>query len=223
MKFLFDFFPILLFFIVYRTHDIYAATLVAIIASGLQVGWQWLRHRRVDRMLFATFLLILVLGGLTIALQDRAFIMWKPTIINWLIAVVFLASHFIGRKPLVQRMMEHAIQATDAVWRRLNLLWTGFFLFLGVLNLLVANRFFRAEQTLFSLAGTSDVDLTRCNELFTDQLFVLCQQAHTFENDWVNFKLFGLMGLTFAFVIAQAFYLARHVRDEAPAGDSKAG
>jgi intracellular septation protein len=33
------------------------------------------------------------------------------------------------------------------------------------------------------------------------------------EAAWVNFKLFGMMGMTFLFIILQAFYLARYISE----------
>jgi len=213
MKFLADFFPILLFFVFYKLYDIYAATAVAIAASFVQVGFHWLRHRKFETMHLVTLAILVVFGGLTIALQDRAFIMWKPSVVNWLFAVVFLFSQFIGDKPLIERMMSHAISVPDAIWKRLNGLWVVFFLFMGALNLYIANDFFVAEAALTVATGMENVDLARCGELFQGGNLELCMTAQSLEESWVNFKLFGMMGLTIAFVIAQAFYLARHIQD----------
>lgn len=175
MKFLFDFFPILLFFIAYKAYDIYVATAVAIIASFVQVGWLWLQHRRVEKMHVITLLLIVVLGGATLALQDPTFIMWKPSLVNWAFAVVFIGSHFIGRKTIVQRMMEANVELPSYIWPRLNIAWSVFFIFLGFLNLYVAYNFDEAT--------------------------------------WVNFKLFGMIGLTFLFIIGQAFFIGRYIKE----------
>jgi intracellular septation protein len=214
MKFLADFFPILLFFIAYKLYGIYAATAVAIAASLLQVGWHWLRTRKVETMHLVTLGILVVFGGLTIALHDRAFIMWKPSVVNWLFAAVFLGSHFVGDKPLIERMMSHAIEVPAPIWRRLNQLWVLFFLAMGAANLFVANQFFTSESALLGASGLSEIDFEQCAALFSGDLLALCETARAQEETWVNFKLFGMMGLTFAFVIAQAFYLARHVRDE---------
>ncbi|GAB4347885.1 MAG: septation protein A [Gammaproteobacteria bacterium] len=183
MKFLFDFFPILLFFIAFKVWDIFVATGVAIVATFVQVGWFWWKHRRFERMHLVTLALIVVFGGLTIFLRDETFIKWKPTILNWLFAAAFLLSQVIGRKPLVQRMLETNISLPDPVWLRLNLIWTLFFVVMGIANIYVAFNF--------------DTDI------------------------WVNFKLFGMMGLTVLFVIAQAFYLARHIPDIPETSESK--
>jgi intracellular septation protein len=153
MKLLADFFPVLLFFIAYKLYGIYAATGVAIAASVAQVGYHWFKHRKMENMHLATLGLLVVFGGLTIALQDRAFIMWKPSIVNWLFAAVFLGSHFIGDKPLVQRMMSHAIEVPTPIWQRLNQMWVLFFIAMGAANLYVANHFFTVESQLQALTG----------------------------------------------------------------------
>ncbi|HIP53067.1 MAG TPA: septation protein A [Chromatiales bacterium] len=213
MKFLADFFPVLLFFVAYKLYGIFVATGIAILASLLQVGIQWLRSRRVQTMHLVTLGLLVVFGGLTILLQDKTFIMWKPSIVNWLFAAVFLGSLFIGDKSLIERMMGQSIEAPQPVWRRLNHAWTLFFLAMGGLNLLIAYRFFTAEQALSATTKMQDVDLGQCETLFDDTSLALCLHARAMEEDWVNFKLFGMMGLTFAFVILQAFYLARHMKE----------
>ena len=183
MKLLFDFFPILLFFVAYKLaddpadpqHGILVATAVAIVATAVQVSVYWWKNHRVERMHLNTLALIVVLGGATLVLRDEIFIKWKPTVVNWLFALGFLASQFVGRAPLARRMMEHAVQLPDPVWTRLNLSWAVFFALLGIANLYVVYHFDTAT--------------------------------------WVNFKLFGLMGLTLAFVLGQGVYLARHVKE----------
>lgn len=214
MKFLVDFFPILLFFIAYKLYGIYTATAVAIAASFLQIGIYWLRHRKFETMHLVTLGILVVFGGLTLLLRDKVFIMWKPSVVNWLFAIVFLGSQFIGNKPLLKRMMGHAISLPDSIWNRLNYLWSLFFFALGVLNLYVANNFFVADEALKSATGLADIDLARCSELFQAAQLELCRNAQSLEETWVNFKLFGMMGLTIAFIIVQSFYMARHVRDD---------
>ncbi|MEJ2621102.1 MAG: septation protein A [Candidatus Thiodiazotropha sp.] len=213
MKLLADFFPVILFFVAYKLYGIYIATGVAITASVVQVGYSWLRKGEVERMHLITLAILLVFGGLTLLLQDRTFIMWKPSVINWLFGLVFLGSLWIGKKPVVQRMMESAIDVPDPIWRRLNLLWGLFFVILGFLNLYVANDFFVAERQLMDLTGLQQIDFDNCQTQFHGNELQMCHDAHTLEESWVNFKLFGMMGLTLGFVILQAFYLARHIRE----------
>ncbi len=173
MKFLFDFFPVLLFFVIYKLHGIYAATATAIVASFVQVGVYWLKHRRFENAHLITLAVIVVFGGMTLAFRDPLFIKWKPTIVNWLFALAFAGSRYFGEKTLVERMMGQAVNLPSPVWQRLNLAWIAFFLAMGAANLYVA--------------------------------------YHYSEDTWVNFKLFGMMGLTLAFVFIQALFIARHV------------
>ncbi len=173
MKLLFDFFPILLFFIAYKVSDIYVATGVAIAASFIQVGIAWLKTRKIEPMHLLTLVIIVVFGGLTLYLQDEQFIKWKPTVINWLFGIVFLASQWLGEKTMIERMMSASLSLRSEIWRRLNLSWTLFFFILGGVNRFVMYTFDTAT--------------------------------------WVNFKLFGMLGLTFLFVILQSFYLSRHL------------
>ena len=111
-------------------------------------------------------------------------------------------------------MMSHAIEAPKQVWKRLNASWTLFFILMGFANLYVANFFFKANAALTAAAGKV-VDLETCNVEMGSQLLQLCEHAKAMEGNWVDFKLYGMMGLTFAFVIAQAFYLARHMPQDA--------
>ncbi len=217
MKLLIDFFPILLFFIAYKLAGIYVATGVAIAAAALQVAWAWIRHRRVEKMHLATLGLLVVFGGLTIALRDPIFVMWKPTIVNWLFASVFIASQLIGQRTLIERTMGHAVEVPVPIWRRLNLMWSLFFVVAGLANLFVVyvgSGFYGAHQALLLATGLPTIDLTSCAAQFGDDLLALCNETQAREEVWVNFKLFGMMGMTIAFVIAQALYLARHIKDD---------
>ena len=176
MKFLFDLFPVLLFFDAFKVYDIYVATGVAIGASVLQVAWLKLRRRRVEPMLWASLGIIVVFGGATLALQDETFIKWKPTVLYWLFGTVLALSALVFRRNLIRAMLAEQVQLPEPVWARLNLSWVGFFAVMGALNLWV---------------------------------------AYTFSTDWwVNFKLFGGMGLMLLFVVAQALFLARYIEEK---------
>ena len=208
MKQLFDFFPILLFFILYKFYldlpdelilginswiplmkltpgeasdAIYLATLAAILVTLAQVVLAAFIVKKVEKMPLITLALLVIFGGATLALKDPLFIQWKPTAINWMFALVFLGSHLIGDKPLIQRMMGHAIEIREQrIWNQLNLAWIGFFLVAGIANIVVAPAI---DPLGFEFS----------------------------EDTWVDFKLFGLMGMTIAFVVAQAFFLAKYM------------
>ena len=175
MKLLLDFLPIVVFFAVYKwSGDLILATAILIPATLLQMAYTWFTRRTLEKMQLATLVLVILLGGATVVMGDGQFIMWKPTVVNGLFAVVFLLSQFIGAKPIVQRMMDSKITLPDRIWHRLNFAWVIFFVLLGLVNIYVAFNFS--------------------------------------ENTWVNFKLFGMLGLTLLFVVLQGFYIARHVQ-----------
>ncbi len=170
MQLLFDFFPVIAFFIAYKLADIYVATAVIIVAVIVQTAVQWLRHRKVSSMALISGVLVIIFGGLTLLIHDKAFIQWKVTIVNWLFAAAFLASMVIGERTLIERLLGESVELDRPLWRRLNVAWALFFIVLGGVNLYVAFNFS--------------------------------------ENVWVNFKLFGVLGLTLVFALAQGVWLA---------------
>jgi len=153
MQLLFDFLPVLAFFVAYLLADIYVATAVLIVAVLIQTAVSFIRHRKVSPMLLISAALVLVFGGLTLWLHDSTFIKWKPTIVNLLLAAGFGVSHFTRGPTIVQRMIGDSVQLDAVDWRRLNLMWIGFFLFSAAANLYVAFNFAEATWVKFKLFG----------------------------------------------------------------------
>ena len=178
MKFLFDLFPVILFFIAFKLSGIYVATSVAIVATFAQIGWMWFKHRRVDTMLWISLAIITVFGGMTLIFRDETFIKWKPTVLYWAFALALAGCTLFLRKNLIRALLAEQFELPDAVWLRLNWSWIGFFVFMGVLNLAVA----------FALNFSTD--------------------------EWVNFKLFGGIGLMLLFVLGQGLLLAKYMDQE---------
>ncbi|MDT4787705.1 putative intracellular septation protein A [compost metagenome] len=188
MKQFIDFIPLILFFIVYKLDPravelaghtymlggIFSATAVLIISSVIVYGAIFLLQRRLEKGQWLTLVACLVFGGMTLAFHSETFLKWKAPVVNWLFALAFAGSHFIGDKPLIQRMMGHALNLPQAIWIRLNLAWIAFFLVCGFANLFV---------------------------------------AFTFHEFWVDFKVFGSLGMTVLFLVGQGVYLARHIHD----------
>ncbi len=136
-KILFDFFPIVLFFIAYKTYDLYVATAVVIVATFVQVAYNWFKYRKVETMQWVTLGLMTVMGGATLYLQDEQFIKWKLTIIEWLFGGVLLASHFIGKKTIIEKMMGANLELPKKIWSILNFVWALFFISVGCINIYV--------------------------------------------------------------------------------------
>ncbi len=176
MKFLFDLFPVVLFFIAFKIAGIYVATAVAMGATLLQVGWLKVRKRHVHPMLWASLGIIAVFGGATLLLQDETFIKWKPTVLYWMFGVVLAGAALLFRRNLIRMMLSEQVQLPERIWARLNWSWIAFFTFMGAANLYVAYNY--------------STDL------------------------WVNFKLFGGMGLMLAFVLIQSLVLAKYLEDK---------
>lgn len=176
MKFLFDLFPVILFFVAYKIWGIFTATAVAIVGTFAQIAWVWFRHRKVDTMLWVGLVIVSVFGGATLLLEDEMFIKWKPTVLYWLFAVILGGAALFMKKNLMKALLAEQMTLPDAVWSRVNWSWIGFFSFMGIANLFVAYSF------------------------STD--------------DWVNFKLFGTMGLMLVFVVIQGLLLSKHLQED---------
>ena len=178
MKFLFDLFPVILFFIAFKVGDIFIATGVTIAATFAQIGWLLLRKKKIDVMLWVSLGIVVVAGGLTLLLHDETFIKWKPTILYWAFAIGLGCSSLLFGKNLIRSVLESQVKLPDPVWKNLNLAWIGFFIFMGSANLAVAFAF----------------------NLSTDT--------------WVNFKLFGGMGLMLLFALAQGLVLSKYSEEK---------
>lgn len=178
MKLLFDFFPIIFFFVVFHFYDVYVATAVLIPLCILQVLVFWLKYHRFDGMLLFNTSSAILLGSVTLLLHNDIFIKWKPTIIYWGCALIFLGSQFIGNKTFIERTLGGNINLPTKKWGQLNLLWVAFFALIGAVNLYVA--------------------------------------YHYSTNAWVNFKLIGIIGSFFVFVLLQGIFLARYIQPDDP-------
>ena len=188
MKQFIDFIPLLLFFIVYKIEPriveiaghsltfggIFSATAMLIASSVVVYGIMFFKQRKLEKSQWLTLIACLVFGSLTLAFHSETFLKWKAPVVNWLFALVFAGSHFIGNTLLIKRVMGHALTLPDAVRTRLNLAWIAFFVFCGAANLFV---------------------------------------AFTFQSIWVDFKVFGSLGLTVLFLVGQGIYLSRHLHD----------
>lgn len=209
MKFLLDFFPVVLFFIAYKffgdippqfiepvnslpfvnidsneaKDGIYFATLVIILATLVQNIGHFLLFKKVEKIHIISLGILIVFGTMTLAFKDPLFIKWKVSLFNWLFAVIVIASQFVGKKPLIERMMSHALDVPKKIWAQVNFSWGVFFASVGVVNIYVAYNYS--------------------------------------EESWVNFKLFGVLGMTFVFMIVQGIYLARNALPEKQSDDKE--
>ena len=201
MKLLFDLFPVILFFITFKYSEknpelavswvssllgsvtvdakiapILLATVVVILATIGQIAWVAWRHGKVDKMLWVSLGLVVVFGGMTLIFQNESFIKWKPTILYWVFAGSMMFSALVLKKNAIKAMLGEQLSLPEAIWGKINWAWIGFFVTMGILNLLIAFNF------------PTDV--------------------------WVNFKLYGGMGLMLVFVLAQGMLLSKYVEEK---------
>ncbi|MFJ3484252.1 septation protein A [Pseudomonas sp. NPDC090202] len=188
MKQFIDFIPLILFFIVYKISPqavdilghsfmvggIFSATAMLIASSIVVYGFLYVRQGKLEKSQWLTLIACLVFGSLTLAFHSETFLKWKAPVVNWLFALIFAGSHFIGDRLLIQRIMGHALTLPQNIWTKLNIAWIVFFLFCGAANLYV---------------------------------------AFTYQDFWVDFKVFGSLGMTLLFLIGQGIFLARHIHD----------
>ena len=188
MKQFIDFIPLLLFFIVYKIEPrtvelmdhslviggIFSATAMLIISSVVVYGILYFKQGKLEKSQWLTLVACLVFGSLTLAFHSETFLKWKAPVVNWLFALAFLGSQFIGDRTLIQRIMGHALSLPQPIWRKLNVAWIIFFIFCGAANLYV---------------------------------------AFTYQDFWVDFKVFGSLGMTVLFLIGQGVFLAKHMHE----------
>ncbi|MES2934982.1 MAG: septation protein A [Pseudomonadota bacterium] len=206
MKFLFDFFPVILFFGIFKWGEGHAdtaqaliaqyagglvsggtvtadqapimlATIIMIIVSVGQIAYLLIRRKKIHAPIWLSLAIIGVFGSATIYFHNDSFIKWKPTVLYWCFALGIFISQTFLHKNLIRSMMGEAMTLPDAIWQRVGLSWSAFFATMGLLNLYVA----------FS--------------------------GHFSRGDWVNFKVFGGFGLMFVFAIAQAMYLSKYTQE----------
>jgi intracellular septation protein len=204
MKFLFDLFPVILFFITLKIAEksasasqvlaeilttvgitatvkpslvpIMLATVAVIVGSIVQIIWAKLHYKKVDNTLWISAILVTTLGGMTLYFQNDAFIKWKPTLLYWTFATLLIGARLFTDKNIIKMMMGKEINLPESIWNKLNIAWAIFFSFLGALNLYVAFNF--------------SIDT------------------------WASFKLFGTMGLMFGFIIAQSLTINKYMIEE---------
>ena len=153
MKFFIDLLPVIIFFVVYKYTDIFYATFSAIIVSIFLAITTYLIKKKIEKMVLINTLLITILGGLTILLKDNTFIMWKPTAIYWLFALVLIVSQLLFKKNLMKQMLGKQVTLQDHAWNHISMNVIIFMIGIGILNLYVAFNFDENTWVNFNLFG----------------------------------------------------------------------
>jgi intracellular septation protein len=141
MKLLFDFLPLILFFVAFKFEGILVATAVAIATTIVQVAWLLLRKQPVSKMLWISLIIITLFGGATLLSGDEWFVKLKPTVLYWVMAATLVAGTLIFKRNLIQWLLGAEITLPDPAWTMMNRSWMGFFAVMGGLNLYVAYNY----------------------------------------------------------------------------------
>ena len=134
------------------------ATVVVCVATLLQITALLLMRRKVHTLLWVTFALVTVLGGLTVWFHNPTFIKWKPSAVCWAMALVLLVSQLLG-KNLLRTLVGKQLQLPDVVWQRLGFAWIAFLTLTGVANLYVAYTFSTSTWVSFKVFGLTALNL----------------------------------------------------------------
>ena len=170
LKFLTDFGPLLIFFIVYSKsgRDLGVAIPPLIISTVIAVIIVYFVDRKIPYIPLLGAFLVSFFGGLTLYFNNPIFIYLKPTIINLIFAAALLISDTFLKKNLLKLFLGSAFKMNELGWTLLNRRWAYFFIFLAILNEIVWRSFAPEKEYI-----------------------------------WVNFKVWGILPLTFIFTALQ--------------------
>ena len=215
MKFLLDFGPIVLFFIVYKYYGLYAAIYAMIASTFVQIMYSRVTTGKFVTSQVLTFALLVVFGGISIVLRDPAFVMWKVSVLYVIFAAVLIGSNYIGSKTLLERMMGKELQLPRNTWVNLTWFWSLGFIIIAIINAFFVNTALSARNLFLNSGSIVDPKIDLKNfDCSQSPLESLCLIAQSSEESWVNFKLFGTLGLTLVLIIVTVLMLSKHIKEK---------
>lgn len=215
MKFLLDFGPIVLFFIVYKYYGLYAAIYAMIASTFVQIMYSRVTTGKFVTSQVLTFALLVVFGGISIVLRDPAFVMWKVSVLYVIFAAVLIGSNYIGSKTLLERMMGKELHLPRNTWVNLTWFWSLGFIIIAIINAFFVNTALSARNLFLNSGSIVDPKIDLKNfDCSQSPLESLCLIAQSSEESWVNFKLFGTLGLTLVLIIITVLMLSKHIKEK---------
>ena len=215
MKFLLDFGPIILFFIVYKYYGLYAAIYAMIASTFVQIMYSRYSTGKFVTSQVLTFALLVVFGGISIVLRDPAFVMWKVSVLYVIFAAVLIGSNYVGSKTLLERMMGKELQLPRATWVNLTWFWSLGFIIIAAINAFFVNITLTARNQFLNSGTQIDPKIDLANfDCSQSPLESLCISAQSSEEAWVNFKLFGTLGLTLVLIVITVLKLSKHIKEK---------
>ena len=193
---------------------LYAAIYAMIAATAVQMGVSRFQTGKFEKSHIITFVLLVVFGGITLAVKDPAFIMWKVSVLYVVFALALILSMWIGEKTLLQRMLGKELDLPSQVWHQLTWLWGLGFVGIAIVNAYYVEVALKTREALFGATELDpSIELTEldCVATTAEQLCLVAQQT---EESWVNFKLFGTMGLTFILIIITVTFISKYIKEK---------
>ena len=174
LKFVTDFGPLLIFFIVYSKSgkNLSAAIPPLIAATIIAVLISYIVEKKIPYVPLIGGVIISVFGGLTLYFNNPVFLYMKPTIINILFGFTLAFEKFFSKEHVLKRMLGKSVSLSDEGWKLLTIRWMFFFFTLALLN-----EYVWRTQT---------------------------------EEFWVNFKVWGILPITFVFTASQMFLINKY-------------
>ena len=215
MKFLLDFGPIILFFIVYKYYGLYAAIYAMIASTFVQIIYSRFTTGKFVTSQVLTFALLVVFGGISIILRDPAFVMWKVSVLYVIFAAVLIGSNYVGSKTLLERMMGKELQLPRATWVNLTWFWSLGFIIIAAINAFFVNIALSARNEFLNAGVQINPKIDLANfDCTQSPIESLCIAAKGSEEAWVNFKLFGTLGLTLILIVITVLMLSKHIKEK---------
>ena len=214
MKFLFDFGPIILFFVIYKTYGLYPAIYAMIASTFAQLMYTRLTTGKFQNSHLMTFGLLVVFGGVTLVLRDPAFVMWKVSVLYVAFALALIGSMWVGKKTLIERMLGTELKLPRATWEKLTWLWGLGFIGIAIVNAYFVRTALSTRDALFdhsTLDPKSELGNIDCASSAVEMLCLAAQQS---EETWVDFKLFGTLGLTLGLILITVITLSKHIKEK---------
>lgn len=191
MQALIEYIPLILFFTVFKLVDIYWATALLMASTLIQVLYCYIKHKKVPTRHWIFFVIATVLGTLTLVFHDEQFVKLKATIIYAGLAIGLLLSRYCLDKNLVKKAFSAILENASDNQSPVHVPAPLW----EKLNLLWA--------VIFAAIAVLNMYI-----------------AYNFSlNFWVNFKVFGLMGITFICIFITIMMLFKYLPDDETTAD----
>ena len=161
-KFLYDYLPLIVFFICYKfattPNPLITATIFMVVTTFAALIISYFLTKKVPIVGLVSGLLLGVFGGLTVFMENEIFIKIKPTIINLLFAAILFYGYF-AKKPLLSYLLGEQIKMSNKAWLTLSLRWACFFVFLSIVNEAIWRNFSTDFWVQFKVFGMMPLSL----------------------------------------------------------------